>query len=460
MKERIISYTRITLTRRTAFILILTFTVLVVFDSTIVDFSTYSGVEATITVNIAIFICLSVIFVATSTILLNSVRGSMSSAKSPPLGLRYFHGVVRGTQIFSIIVIVVLIFQILVLNEYNLVLLRIQTYLSHLAALVFVPALVYLFVGWLTSKRSYPVILYVISLSLVSLNLVVSLMYLDSYLSSSPLPIVTPYPITEYVTNFSGVFSESATAFSESLSPIFDAISLSSFLLMWVATSILLSQYRHRIGRIKFFSLMSISLIYYIFPFQSYFSDAFFSVLPSSPVSFSILYFLIFSATKQAGALLFSLAFWTASLLIRNEEIRKSLLMTSIGIVIVFGSIEIAPLQYHVYPPYGLVTEAFVPLGAYLLFAGIFISVKSISRNAEVRREFYKTAESRLELLRTVGVSQMEKDLESQVKSIEKRINLFETKVESDMEEEDIKETLHDVLNELYYSKGKKEIQK
>jgi hypothetical protein len=157
---------------------------------------------------------------------------------------------------------------------------------------------------------------------------------------------------------------------------------------------------------------MSIPLIYYIFPLQSYFSDAFFSVLPSSPVSFSILYVSIFSATKQAGAVLFSLAFWTASSLVHDEGIRKSLLMSSIGIVIVFGSIEIAPLQYHVYPPYGLVTEAFMPLGAYLLFAGIFISAKSISRNAEVRREFYKTAESQLALLRSVGVSQMEKDLE------------------------------------------------
>lgn len=80
-------------------------------------------------------------------------------------------------------------------------------------------------------------------------------------------------------------------------------------------------------------------------------------------------------------------------------------------------------------------TEAFIPLGAYLLFAGIFISAKSISRNAEVRREFYKTAESQLALPKSVGVSQMEKDLEGQVKSIEKRVNLFESKTEPEMEE-------------------------
>jgi ABC-type multidrug transport system fused ATPase/permease subunit len=205
---------------------------------------------------------------------------------------------------------------------------------------------------------------------------------------------------------------------------------------------------------------MSIPLLYYIFPFQSYFGDTLLSFLQYSPVSFSIIYVLIFSASKQVGALLFSLAFWTASSLIHDERIRKSLLMSSIGLAILFGSIEIAPLEYHVYPPYGLVTEAFIPLGAYLLFVGIFISAKNISRDAEVRKEFYKNAESRLTLLKSIGVSQMEKELESQVRSVEKRAKLLERRDEPDLQEEDIKEILHDVLTELYYSKGKKEIQK
>jgi hypothetical protein len=168
-----------------------------------------------------------------------------------------------------------------------------------------------------------------------------------------------------------------------------------------------------------------------------------------------MLYVLVFSATKQVGALLFSLAFLTASSLIHDERIRNSLLVSSIGIAMVFGSIEIKPLQYHVFPPYGLVTEAFIPLGAYLLLVGIFTSAKNVSRDAAVRKEIYKKAESQLTLLMSIGVSQMEKELEGQVKSVEKRVNLFETKVEPDMKEEDIRETLHDVLNELYYSKGK-----
>lgn len=236
----------------------------------------------------------------------------------------------------------------------------------------------------------------------------------------------------------------------------FEVLSLSSFLAMWIATSIFLSQYRYKMGKIKYFSLIGIPLVYYIFPFQYYFGDAFFPLIESYPVSFSIIYILTFSATKQVGVLLFSLSFWTASALIYDNRVRHSLLISSVGMVILFSSLAITPLQYRVYPPYGLITEAFIPLGSYLLFVGIFTSAKHIARDAELRKAFYNSAASQLTLLRTIGVSQMEKEIESQVEFVEKRTKLLARTDEPDLKDEEIKEILHDVLTELYYSKVRK----
>jgi hypothetical protein len=447
----------LTLSKKTSLIFILIFATIVVFDSTIVEFSSYSGVESPTWLNVAIFVIFSIIFVVSSTILLNSVGKSMSrdAHNLAPLGVRYFHRIITATQVLTIAIILIIIFQMLILNKYSIILLKVQTYLSHLSALVFLSFLVFLFAGWLkNSKKNYIIMLYAISFSLASANLVISLIYLESYFSSSAaLPEVRPYPIVSYVTN------SPAPSSAESLSIVFDALSLSSFLLMWIATAIFLSQYRYKMGKIKYFSLMSIPLIYYIFPFQSYFGDVLFSLLQYSPVSYSIIYILIFSATKQVGAVLFSLAFWTASTLVYNDQIRKSLLISSIGMAILFGTFEISPLQYHVYPPYGFITQAFIPLGAYLLFVGIFTSAKNISRDSQLRKEFYKSASSQLALLKAIGVSQMEKELERNVKSIEARLSRLspERTDEPQLEEENVKEILHDVLNELYYSKSKKE---
>jgi hypothetical protein len=213
-------------------------------------------------------------------------------------------------------------------------------------------------------------------------------------------------------------------------------------------------------GKIKYFSLMAIPLIYYIFPLQGYFGDVFFNLLQSSPVSYSIIYILIFSATKQVGAVLFSLAFWAASTVVYDNRIRKSVLISSIGMAILFGTFEISPLQYHVYPPYGFITQAFIPLGAYLILVGIFSSAKVISRDSKVRKEFYNSPSSQLSLLKTIGVSQMEKELEKEVKSVEEKMSKLSPETTVDipqLEEQEVKEILHDVLNELYYSKNKRQ---
>src|SRR5262249_34930861 len=150
------------------------------------------------------------------------------------------------------------------------------------------------------------------------------------------------------------------------------------------------------------------------------------SLIESSPVPFSIIYILSFSATKQVGALLFSLSFWTAAALVYDNRVRQSLLISSIGMAILFSSIEITPLQYRVFPPYGLITEAFVPIGSYLLFVGIFTSATHLSRDSQLRKEFYRNVSSQLSLLKAIGVSQMEKELSEKTKSLEKRFRISE----------------------------------
>lgn len=156
---------------------------------------------------------------------------------------------------------------------------------------------------------------------------------------------------------------------------------------------------------------------------KDYFGDVFSPLVLSSPIAFGVIYVLIFSATKQIGALLFSLAFWTASSLVANERVRNSLLTSAIGMALLFGSIEIVTLQYKIYPPYGLVTEAFMPVGAYLLFVGIFTSATSVSRDAKLRREFYKSAMCQFNLLKTIGITQMEKELLKEYKPVLARSN-------------------------------------
>lgn len=85
---------------------------------------------------------------------------------------------------------------------------------------------------------------------------------------------------------------------------------------------------------------------------------------------------------------------------------------------------------------------------------------KYISGDAKLRKEFYKSAASQLDLLKSIGVSENEKMFESRVKFVEGRFeSLKETygsQFRTELDEADAKATLNEVLNELYYSKGRK----
>ena len=223
------------------------------------------------------------------------------------------------------------------------------------------------------------------------------------------------------------------------------------------STVILLSQYRFKIGKAKYFTLMGIPLIYYLFPFESSFGNIFSAYQLSSPIGFGIVYVSTFSATKQVGALLFSLSFLTASTLVVKNAISRYLLLSAVGLVILFSTVEIGSLQYKIFPPFGLMTEAFIPLGAYLLLVGIFNSAMSVSKDVQLRKEFYKSATRQLDLLMSIGVSQMEKELEAKAEYAHKLVSdAVETPVDTQLNQQEVKKILREVLDEVYNNEKSK----
>ena len=69
--------------------------------------------------------------------------------------------------------------------------------------------------------------------------------------------------------------------------------------------------------------------------------------------------------------------------------------------------------------------------------------------------------QSPLTLLKNIGVLEMEKEFEKKVQFLNERSRILgisdESPLEVEMKEEDLKETLRDVLNELYYSKSRED---
>jgi hypothetical protein len=233
-----------------------------------------------------------------------------------------------------------------------------------------------------------------------------------------------------------------------------DALSLFSFISVWIATVALLRQYRNKIGRTRFWVVMTAPLIYFLFPFETYFANFSGGMLSGAPVIFTVLYLMLFSATKQVGGILFSIVFLTAATKIKQPNLQNSLRVAAIGIAVVFSSIEITSLLYAAYPPYGVLTIMLMPLGSYSLFIGLFASARLVSQDKKLRKEFFQSAEKQLAFLQTIGKVQMEKELEKSLKSILNRSSVIEASREDYRGEENVRELVQEVLDELRYKQS------
>src|SRR4051794_32876330 len=92
-KQKIFTWPSISLSKKNSIIMILVFTCIIIVDSTVVKFVSYSAVEPPVWLNIAIFMIFGIIFAVGAATLLGSARKITTDEYFPVarLGVNYFH---------------------------------------------------------------------------------------------------------------------------------------------------------------------------------------------------------------------------------------------------------------------------------------------------------------------------------------------------------------------------------
>jgi hypothetical protein len=439
----VVSHLSFKITNKLALFFILVISVITIIDSNVINFYAYTNKELSVSLKIGIFTIFSIIFAMIAIVLLKTMESYdlISSYKQ-----RKERNLVRFTalasQLMVITVLAVEILQMAFVKMYNSNLTLLILFSSFVPSLLFILLLVVVLVRWFRSSKNFMIIAYAISFSFVFIYLVLATVYVNVQYTST----------SEWIkakSLHSILVNSSVSDLSFSFGVPLDALSLLSFVFVWVATVALLRQYRNKIGRTRFWVIITIPLIYFLFPFETYFANFSETMLSGSPVIFSVIYILLFSATKQVGGILFSIVFLTAATKIKQPHLQNSLRIAAIGIAVVFSSLEINSLLYAAYPPYGVLTIMLLPLGSYCLFMGLFASARLASHDKKLRRELYQSAEKQLAFLQTLGKVQMENELEKNLKSILKRSSVLDESRDDYRREENVRELVQEIIDEL-----------
>ena len=359
-------------------------------------------------------------------------------------------------QYVLIAILLITIIQMILTSSYSSIILKIVTWINYSMSVVFLGILAKKFFSWYASRRNAILVTYAVAMLFLCMYGIVSIIDISYGLTHGG-------PTKVGITKSSVASIDTPSFISSIVNSAYFIISLLAFISTWFATVLLLKHYSRKIGKAKYWILVSLPLAYFLTQFQTILLYLFTPLRLTDPILFGITYTLVFSASKPIGGILFGISFWIVSRGLNNREVKKYMIISGYGLLLLFTASQHQILLLNPYPPFGLPTICYVGLASYLILVGVYSSALSVARDSELRKEFYNTARGQLDLLKTIGVTEMEKQLIKTYKSVDKRArSLEDNRFEKDdmrealnglvdeMDKEQVSEILHDVLTELY----------
>lgn len=310
---------------------------------------------------------------------------------------------------------------------------------SYSFSLIFIGILIHKFLSWFRKNRNLIMFLYCLGFTIFVMNEISSILILNIQLEGRPQKI-------SFVSNPWDLTSLRISSFSD----FYKYSSILSFTITWLATSLLMYHYSKKIGKRKFWLLVSLPLIYYAGNIDIIRTSIFSYFIFSSPYLVWIMQMLL-GGVKQVGGFFFALVFIILAQNVESQKLKFYLAISATGIMLLFSSNQISLIQIIPYPPFGLTTISLLSISSFLIFTGLVGLANSIAHDKKLLesvRNVVKEKASRF--LYDIGSSQWQKDIDSTVTTImsSKLIDEYEN-VPTSLTKDEIKRYVDDISKEF-----------
>ena len=240
----------------------------------------------------SVFIVIGSIYLAGQLLVLGFVkRKSQEIGAREKLHLKLVHKMVIITQCSLTATFLFVVLEMFTRSYYNVVALIVAMALSYILAGFMMGLLARRFLSWFRVRRNFAVLFYGLSSASLTINVVLTLILVSILVLYQPAKILSTH------TNSSPPFFIPGSPL-DTLNSAYIISSVMSFILTWVATALLLHHYSRRFGRVKYWVIVSLPLVYFLSQFASYSLNLFASLLSSDPIFYGTLLSVLFTVSK------------------------------------------------------------------------------------------------------------------------------------------------------------------
>ncbi len=394
---------------------------------------------------LALFVSLTMFAIFSSFFLINNVKriNSLTAGKYAQFKLIYY--LVFTGQCLIALMLIFTVLQILILQEYDSLSLFIIHIVSYGIWIGILGLLARAFILWYRNfNQNIMILIFALAMIAYVVNGLFGLVNQIDMLTQQDSIISSDY--VAYFPEFSNL------SISDQINVIYQMSSLAAYILTWIGSVKLLYQNLRRIGRLKFWCMMIISLIYYNISFPLFVLGYFDPVNDEN----ALLNILIFSFGGIISGIIFGISFlYIARTLKTNSVIRTQLILTAYGFLLFYITASATAAQA-AYPPFGLISVSLIGLSCYLIYSGLCSAAQIVSQDLVLLRSIKNSVTEQANFLGSIGTAHRNKELESRVLTVAKNLeNEIEeaSGVEPSMTEIEIVDYIQYVVNEIHKNK-------
>jgi len=414
-------------------------------DAIVADFIVKFNTSST---GIILFILVSVGYILGQTILMKFMNSSSSSIKSRSTLIAILHRAVSIVQYVLAANVTLIIIQILFFSGYSTINLLSVTFISNFFTASLLVIFASSFLSWYKNKKqSIGILLYAVAFLILAISEVVSGSG-SAYLLSQKDQWIMPTSEVKFSDFPDGTFFDVFFSF-------YRYIDYSSFLLVLIASAILLYHYSKKTSNPKIVLIIALPVLGY----TSSILDAL-HILSADTNPDLFFYYIYISLVSASVGILFAFSFWVVSKKLPESPVKTFLKITAYGFVLLYFSNNIS-VTIAAYPPFGVNSLSLLSLSSYFVLFGLYSSALSLSQDLTLRQHLRSLAKNDNNLLSSIGTAQMESEVKRAVGELKDVADEHEKElaeksgIETPVPESEIEDYLKQVIEEVAKARKK-----
>jgi hypothetical protein len=394
-----------------------------------------------------LFVAISIGYILGQTFLLRIMNSSSHAIKVRSNLITNLHRAVSIVQWVLVGNIVLLIIQMFALSSYSILSLIFVSYVSNFftAGLLVIFALRF-FSWYRNGNQSLGILLYALAFLILATSEVMAGIG-SGYLLSQKDEIITPASKVHFPNFPEGSF---LNIFFSS----YQYVDYSSFLLILIASALLLYHYSKKTKTPKMIIIIALPILGYTATILDALN------IYDTDTNPNLFYYYIFqSLASISGGVLFAFSFWFISTKLPDSSVKTFLKITAFGFILLYLSNRV-DVTSATYPPFGINSLSLLPLASYFVLFGLYSSALSLSQDITLRNHLRSMARNDQNLLSSIGTAQMETEVKRAVSELKDVADVHEkelaekTGIETPIAEHEVEDYLKQVIEEV--SKARK----